>query len=236
MGRALARHCAEQGNDVVLMGRNQLELERSLADIQTRYPNIKATSVVCDLDNAALHEPAINQAFTALDGARLDAIVVTAALFGTQDQLEADRDLLARMLHTNFTSTILFCEVARKRLLTQGGGSLVVFSSVAGDRGRKPVALYGATKAGLSHYLESLDHKHRADGLVTITVKPGFVHTGMTAGLKPPPFAGQPDQVASDVYKAILKGKPVIYTPFMWGWVMLVIKNMPRFVMRKVGF
>ncbi len=236
MGRSLARYCAEQGNDVVLLGRNEQELERSLADIKTRCPAVGAAMVVCDLDNAALHEAAVDEVFAALDGKRVDAIVVTAALFGTQDQLEADRDLLTRMLHTNFTSTILFCEVARKRLLAQGGGTLAVFSSVAGDRGRKPVALYGATKAGLSHYLESLDHKHRADGLITITVKPGFVHTGMTAGLKPPPFAGQPDQVARDVYNAIVKGKPVIYTPFMWGWVMLVIKNLPRFVMRKVGF
>ena len=69
---------------------------------------------------------------------------------------------------------------------------MCVFSSVAGDRGRKPVALYGSSKAGLSHYLESLDHKYRAAGLVTVCVKPGFVKTAMTQGLKPPPFAGDP--------------------------------------------
>ena len=65
-----------------------------------------------------------------------------------------------------------------------------MFSSVAGERGRKPVAIYGASKAGLTRYLEALDHKYRAEGLKTICVKPGFVRTGMTHGLKPPPFAG----------------------------------------------
>jgi short-subunit dehydrogenase len=69
-----------------------------------------------------------------------------------------------------------------------------------------------------------------------LTVKPGFVKTGMTAGLKPPPFAGEPDQVARDVVKAIDKKKAVLYTPGMWALVMLVIRWLPRFVMRKIGF
>ena len=74
---------------------------------------------------------------------------------------------------------------ARKRLC--------VFSSVAGDRARKPVMLYGAAKAGLSHYLTGLDHKFAGDGLKVMLVKPGFVKTGMTAGLPAPPFAGEPE-------------------------------------------
>jgi len=112
----------------------------------------------------------------------------------------------------------------------------VVFSSVAGDRGRKPVAIYGASKAGLSHYLESLDHKFRADGLVTLCVKPGFVKTSMTEGLDPPPFAGEPDQVAASVLAAIDAKKALIYTPAIWRLVMLLIRHLPRLVMRKVGF
>ena len=111
-----------------------------------------------------------------------------------------------------------------------------MFSSVAGDRGRKPVALYGSSKAGLSHYLESLDHKYRAAGLVTICAKPGFVKTTMTAGLKPPPFAGESEPVARRVLAAIDRKVPVIYAPWIWGWVMLVIRWLPRAAMRRVGF
>jgi short-subunit dehydrogenase len=121
-------------------------------------------------------------------------------------------------------------------MLARGGGTLCVFSSVAGDRGRKPVGIYGASKAGLSHYLESLDHKYREDGLVTICVKPGFVKTGMTEGLKPPPFAGEPDAVARQVVRAIDRGTPLIYAPTIWRLVMMVIQNLPRVVMRRVGF
>ncbi len=131
---------------------------------------------------------------------------------------------------------MLFCEEARKRLLAQGGGTLCVFSSVAGERGRKPVVLYGAAKAGLSRYLEGLDHKFRAQGLKVVCVKPGFVKTTMTWGLKPPPFAGQPDDVARRVLRAIDRGWPEVYVPAAWRWVMLVIRNLPRTVMRRIKF
>src|SRR5690606_8507882 len=157
----------------------------------------------------------------------LDTVVVTAGLFGTQEQLESDLALTHWMLDLNFTKTILFCEHARQRLLALGGGTLVVFSSVAGERARKPVVLYGAAKAGLSAYLEGLDHKYRGDGLKTICVKPGFVRTSMTEGLPAPPFAGDPDQVASQVARAIQRGTPVVYTPSIWALIMLVIRHLP---------
>jgi decaprenylphospho-beta-D-erythro-pentofuranosid-2-ulose 2-reductase len=116
------------------------------------------------------------------------------------------------------------------------GGTLCVFSSVAGERGRKPVVLYGAAKAGLSRYLEALDHKFRARGLNTICVKPGFVKTGMTVGLKPPPFAGTPEDVARRVLRAIDRGWPEVYVPWPWRFVMCVIRRLPRCVMRRIGF
>jgi short-subunit dehydrogenase len=107
---------------------------------------------------------------------------------------------------------------------------------VAGERGRKPVIIYGATKAGLSAYLEGLDHKFRVQGLKTICVKPGFVKTGMTAGLKPPPFAGEPEPVARRVLQAIDRGTPVVYAPPIWALIMMVIRSLPRAVMRRIGF
>src|SRR6478672_254668 len=93
--------------------------------------------------------------------------------------LGRDEELLARVLNVDFTATVVLCEKARKRLLTRGGGTLCVFSSVAGERARKPVVIYGAAKAGLTHYLDGLDFKFRARGLRTVCVKPGFVRTGM---------------------------------------------------------
>jgi short-subunit dehydrogenase len=140
------------------------------------------------------------------------------------------------VLTVDFANTVMFCEEARKKLLLRGGGTLCVFSSVAGDRARKPVILYGAAKAGLSAYLEGLDLKFRQDGLITVCVKPGFVRTGMTDGLKAPPFAGEADDVADLVLQAIDQGTPVIYAPPVWRAVMTAVRALPRFVMRRVGF
>ena len=234
MGRALARLMVQRGDRLFLLGRDPEELARSAQDLEVIAGGGKVDAALCDLLQPATFGSALDQAARALDG--FDTVVVTAGLFATQEQLEADAALRWDLLTADFTNTIQFCEAARQRLLASGGGTLVVFSSVAGDRGRKPVILYGAAKAGLSHYLEGLDHKFRAHGLRTICVKPGFVKTGMTAGLKPPPFAGEPDGVARAVLKAIDRGSPVVYVPGIWRWVMLVIRNLPRPVMRRIGF
>ncbi|MBA3547377.1 MAG: SDR family NAD(P)-dependent oxidoreductase [Nannocystis sp.] len=237
MGRALARLLAERGDRLFLLGRDPEELARSAADLHARGPG-GALEVIahasCDLARPEGFSAALDAADLALGG--FDTVVVTAGLFATQEQLEADLELTQRLLVVDFANTVVFCEHARGRLLARGGGTLCVFSSVAGDRARKPVVLYGAAKAGLSHYLEGLDHKFRAQGLRTVCVKPGFVKTGMTAGLKPPPFAGEPEAVARRVLSAIDRGKPEVYAPGIWAQVMRVIRWLPRFVMRRIKF
>ncbi len=234
MGRSLARLLAGRKAHIALLGREGASLDRSAEDLRQRGA-AAVTTVVCDLEQPDGFAAAFDAAEAALGG-KLDLVVNTAALFGTQDQLEADTERALRLCTANFANTVAWCEHARKRLLAKGGGTLVVFSSVAGDRGRKPVGIYGASKAGLSHYLESLDHKYRSQGLVTICVKPGFVKTAMTTGLKPPPFAGEPDAVAAQVLRAIDRKSPMIYAPWIWGWIMLVIRMLPRFVMRRINF
>ena len=235
MGRAIAQRLAERGDAVFLLGIGAEDLMQSAADLKARSPKGLAFGhAVLDLEQPAGFAAALDAADAALGG--FDAVIVTAALFATQEKLEEDIELTQRLLTVNYANTVVFCEHARKRLLKRGGGTLAVFTSVAGDRGRKPIIIYGSTKAAVSAYLEGLDHKFHAEGLHVLNVKPGFVKTGMTAGLKPPPFAGEPEQVARDVVKAIDRKKVVLYTPFMWRWVMLVIRSLPRFVMRKIGF
>jgi NAD(P)-dependent dehydrogenase (short-subunit alcohol dehydrogenase family) len=225
---------AERGDALFLLGRDTADLENSARDLEARAGSGRVGTARCDLEEPAAFAPGLDAAQAALGG--LDAVVVTAGLFAAQDQLEKDPGLLARLLTTDFAHTVLFCEEARKRLLTGGGGTLCVFSSVAGDRGRKPVVLYGAAKAGLTRYLEGLDHRYRGHGLRVVCVKPGFVRTGMTAGLPEPPFAGDPDAVARTVLRAIDRGTPVVYAPPIWRWIMWAIRLLPRAVMRRVSF
>lgn len=238
MGRALARRFAERGDALFLLGRDAAELAAAAQDLAARSGGSREGAGVahglCDLERPDEFGPALDAAIAALGG--VDAVVVTAGLFAPQDRLEADVPLRRRLLEVDFVRTIEFCEAARERLLARGGGTLCVFGSVAGDRGRKPVVLYGAAKAGLAAYLEGLDHRFHAQGLRVVTVKPGFVRTSMTAGLPEPPFAGEPDEVAARVVRAIDRGWPVVYAPPIWAIVMLAVRNLPRALMRRLGF
>jgi len=234
MGRSLSRLMAARGDELFLLGRDVADVERSARDLEARAGKGPVGTAQCDLEQPGGFAAALDAAESRLGG--LDAVVVTAGDFAGQDELERDTERARRLLEVNFTNTVLFCEHARKRLLARGGGTLVVFSSVSGERGRKPVVLYGAAKAGLTRYLEGLDHKFRAQGLRTVCVKPGFVRTSMTEGLRPPPFAGDPDEVARVVLRGVDRGAPVVYAPPIWRWIMLVIRLLPRFVMRRVEF
>jgi NAD(P)-dependent dehydrogenase (short-subunit alcohol dehydrogenase family) len=239
IGRAFARALAARGDELFLLGRSTAELDGAATDLALRVRPAGAgiTAIgqaLCDLEQPASFAPALAAAETALGG--LDAVVVTAGLFGTQDRLESDGELRRRLLAANFAGTIEFCEAARERLLARGGGRLMVFSSVAGDRGRKSVVLYGAAKAGLSTYLEGLDHRFHERGLKVITVKPGFVRTGMTSGLPEPPFAADPEALVPALLRALDRGAPVAYVPGIWRWVMTAIQMLPRAVMRRAGF
>lgn len=235
MGRAIAQILAERGDSVFLMGIEEGELARSAADLKARHPKQSDVGyALCNLERPEEFAPALDSADAALGA--FDTVIVTAAMFASQEALENDIELTRRLVTVNYANTVVFCEHVRKRLLARGGGRLTVFSSVAGDRGRKPVAIYGSGKAGLAIYLEALDHKFHAEGLNVLCVKPGFVKTGMTAGLKPPPFAGTAEGVARDVVRAMDAGKALVYTPKIWALVMFVIRMLPRFVMRKIGF
>jgi NAD(P)-dependent dehydrogenase (short-subunit alcohol dehydrogenase family) len=233
MGRSLARLLAGRGDSIHVLGRNALDLVKCAEDLKARGAATVSTGV-CDLMDPASFAPAFDAADAAIGG--FDTVILSAGIFGTQDELANDRARAAAVLTTNFTNSVLFCEEARVRLLARGGGRLVVFSSVAGERGRKPVVLYGSTKAGLSAYLEGLDILYRSAGLITTTVKPGFVRTSMTQGLKEPPFAADPDDAARTVLSGILRGASVVYAPPIWALVMMVIRLLPRAVMRRVNF
>lgn len=233
MGRSLARLMAVRGDALVLLGRDPDALARSAQDLQVLGAAQVATAA-CDLLHPEGFGPALDAAAAALDG--FDTVVLSAADFARPTDLDADPARAARLVATNFSHSVAFLEAARTRLLARGGGTLCVFSSVAGDRARKTTGLYGATKAALSHYAESLDLRDRPRGLRVVLVKPGFVHTGMTAGLPAPPFAGEPDAVAARVLTAIDRGWPIVHAPAIWRAVMLAVRALPRAIMRRAEF
>jgi short-subunit dehydrogenase len=115
-------------------------------------------------------------------------------------------------------------------------GFIVGVSSVAGDRGRKANYIYGSAKAAFSAYLGGLRNRMFESGVQVLTVKPGFVNTKMTEKLDlPEKLTAQPEDVATDIFKAQQSGRNVIYTKSIWMLVMLIIKHIPEFMFKKMS-
>jgi len=233
MGRALGRLLAERGAAIVLLGRDPAELAASARDLEARGAPVPVGTAVLDLANPAGFAHALDVA-EVLGG--LDTLVVTGGLFARQEELATDPLRLERLLHVNFTGTVVLCQMAAARLAARGGGTVCAFSSVAGDRPRRSNYLYGASKAGLSAFLDGLGQAYAERGVRVVCARPGFVKTEMTAGLPVPPFAGEPEPVARAVLDAISAGRPVVYAPGVWRWVMLIIRLLPRSIMRRLKF
>jgi len=233
IGRCLAEQFVDRGDELFLLGRDTEAIAALASTLERRGAAEPVPWAACDLSDVASFEPALRAADDALGG--VETVVLTAGMFAAQGDLDDDPARAHELLRLNLADTIVFCEAARRVLVANGGGTLCVFSSVAGDRPRKPVVVYGAAKAGLSYYLDALDLTWRDAGLRVVTVKPGFVHTDMTAELDPPPFAAQPEEVARVVLRGLDRGARVIYAPPVWRWVMAVIRAIPRPLFRRLS-
>ena len=140
------------------------------------------------------------------------------------------------MIAVNLTSAISILEAFAAVFEQRGSGFLGVLSSVAGDRGKQTNYIYGATKAGLTCYLEGLRVRMFKSNVTVTTIQPGFVDTKMTFGLPlPGPLVATPTQAGKAIYRAISAGKDEAYVPFFWRYIMLIIRAIPRRVFKKMS-
>ena len=166
----------------------------------------------------------------------VDVVLLAYGILGDQQEAQRDTAALLKGIQANFTSAVVWCELAARAFELAGAGTLVAISSVAGDRGRRTNYAYGAAKAGLSTYLEGMAHRFAGTEITAICVKPGFVATPMTAHIegRDGPLWATPDQVAADIQTAVEKRRPEIYTRWFWRFVMLIIRHLPRPIFNKM--
>ena len=175
--------------------------------------------------------------FHQMDGVQLvvDLVLVAFGVLGGDD-VNVDHEAALRLLHTNFLggASVLLAVAARMR--HQGHGAIVVLSSVAGERVRKSNFVYGASKAGLDGLAQGLGDSLAGSGVDVIVVRPGFVHSKMTAGLAPPPFSTQPEAVAAAIVDALRRRTPMVWVPGTLRAVMAVARHLPRPIFRRLKF
>ena len=119
-------------------------------------------------------------------------------------------------------------------LQRQGHGRIVVLSSVAGYRVRRSNFIYGAAKAGLDGFALGLSEAVRGTGITVHVVRPGFVHTKMTAGRPAAPFAVGSQRVASDVVHGLERGDTVIWSPGALKYVFSLLRLVPQALWRRL--
>jgi decaprenylphospho-beta-D-erythro-pentofuranosid-2-ulose 2-reductase len=135
---------------------------------------------------------------------------------------------------TNYTGAVSVGLRVAARLKGQGHGSLVVFSSVAGDRARRSNFIYGSTKAGLDAFAQGLGDALHGSGANVLVVRPGMVRTKMTTGMPEAPMTTDPEVVANIVVAGLRKGKNTVYAPGPLRFVMTALKTLPRPVFRRL--
>ena len=234
VARPLAGEFARRGYAVGLAGRDLEELERLAADLRTRY---ETACHVLRFDALAFqqHEAFPGQCAQAF-GTLPDGIVLCFGYMADQERAQADFETARRTIDTNLTGAVSILERFATPFALRGAGFIAALSSVAGDRGRKANYIYGASKAGLSAYLQGLRNRLYASGVRVTTVKPGFMDTPMTFGMNLPALlTASPEAAAAAIAKAVERGSNVTYVSFFWRYIMWIIRSIPEFQFKKMS-
>ncbi|MCB0999392.1 MAG: decaprenylphospho-beta-D-erythro-pentofuranosid-2-ulose 2-reductase [Acidimicrobiales bacterium] len=164
----------------------------------------------------------------------LDVVVLAFGQLGDAETVAHDGEAAAALAHVNFTGAVSASIAVANRLRTQGHGTLVVLSSVAGERVRKANFVYGATKAGLDGFAQGLGDSLVGTGARVLVVRPGFVHSQMTKGMKPVPFSTTPDVVAALAVKGLRAGRRTVWAPGILRFVFSALRHVPGPIWRRL--
>lgn len=223
VAKAVARQYAEAGYNLYLAARNATQLEAFATDI-----NVRTQRTVSCVELDILDFDAHQSIYDALD-IKPEGVISLVGYLGAQDKAQIDINETRKIIDSNYTGVASFLNVCANDFEARKHGFIIGVSSVAGDRGRRSNYVYGSAKAALSAYLSGLRNRLSDSGVDVLTVKPGFIDTQMTRGMDLPKLlTATPDEVSADIFSAQQKRKNVIYTKWMWRWVMLIIICIPE--------
>jgi decaprenylphospho-beta-D-erythro-pentofuranosid-2-ulose 2-reductase len=228
-----AELCRGRTRHVVLAGRAAPLLDAAAREAVDAGARSTAT-VLFDATDVTSADRAVAEAFAAAAGP-VDLVVLAVGLLGDQAVDERDPARAAEMAIVNYAWPVAALTAVRERLVAQGTGRILVMSSVAAIRVRRENYLYGGAKAGLDRLAEGMADSLIGTGVSLQILRPGFVHSKMTAGLKAAPFATTPEAVAVDVVKGLATTKRVVTSPAILEWVFLALRHLPAAVWRKLS-
>lgn len=230
IAEAVARLYAARASTIFLVGRNATRLDAIAADLRVRGAH-QVDAYALDVNDLAGHAAMLDAAWAASGG--IDTVLIAHGTLPDQAACDQSVELAMREFITNGTSTIALCTALAQRL--SAGSNLAVISSVAGDRGRASNYLYGSAKAAVTAFLSGQGQRLGKLGINVLTIKPGFVDTPMTQAFKKGALWASADKVAQGIVRASDRRRAVAYLPGFWWAIMMVIKNIPEFVFRRIS-
>lgn len=231
LGLATARALVAAGTrDVILAGRRPDALDAAAETL--RAEGVSVATAPFHAEDPASHAHALDALWPASD---LDLALVAFGELGDEQHMAAHPETAARLITVNLAgATSVILELAR-RMQDQGHGTIVVFSSVASRRARADNAVYAASKAGLDALAQGLQDRFVGTGVEVMIVRPGFVHTKMTAGRAPAPFSTTADKVAADIVAGLARSADVVWSPPVLNALFAVLQSLPRPLWRRVS-
>lgn len=223
---ACMRRWAAPAVRIVIVARSAERASSVRGDLIARGADVPPP-VLADLTEIEGLESIVERAWAAAEGPP-DLILVAHGTLPSQSRAESDHAYAAANWAANATSPLLLAMLLGRRIESAGRGTLVVITSVAGDRGRRSNALYGAAKGALNVFLDGLRPRLAASGGWVMTVRPGFVDSPMTGELKKSPLFASPEHVARSIDRGIERRSSVIYTPALWRGLMTTLKLVPE--------
>jgi len=230
MAQAIAKKYAAEGWSLTLAAREADLLEPIAGDLRVRT-NLPVEAALFDATDFASHSGFYEGLAT-----KPDAVICVFGYMGDQMAARTDFEEVRRTIDINFTGAVSVLNIVADDFEKRGYGAIAGISSVAGDRGRQSNYIYGSAKAGLTAYLSGLRNRLAKAGVHVMTVKPGFCRTKMTEQMDlPAALTAEPEQVAAAVFKGMEKKRNVVYTLWMWRYIMLIIRHIPEFIFKKMG-
>ena len=230
IAKATAREYAKHGYDLYLAARNVSELDEFANDITVRTQRTVKTVELNILDYQS------HQSFYEQLQEKPLGVISAIGYLGEQKKAQSDFNEAKTIMDTNYIGIVSLFNIIANDFEERKSGFIVGISSVAGDRGRKSNYIYGSAKAAFTAYLSGLRNRLYEANVHVMTVKPGFVLTKMTQEMDlPEKLTAQPEDVALDIYNAQQKNKNVLYTKWIWKWIMLIINAIPEWKFKSMS-
>lgn len=227
-----ARNFANDGCSFFLVARNNDALAEVKNDLLA-FGAGRVETLCSDLSDCSLHRSILDQAFSSLPG--IDTVLLAYGDLGNQEQCEKDVEAALRAIQINFTSAVSFLTLIANRFELLGSGLITVITSVAGDFGRKKNYVYGSAKGGLNFFLQGLRARLFSKNVRVLTVKPGWVDTPMTAHLNKNFLFADAKPVGVAIYRAMRGNTDILYVPWFWRYILLIIKAIPEKIFKRMS-